>query len=524
MSNTRFKSNLRKTLIVVISIAVIFGVFFLATLPEKAAELDDNTGAAVENEEATSDDVKASDWQGLWKPAKQVAFLMVLLGISLIIKSNIGFFKKHLIPTTLFGGLVGFVIGQVIWPKVFNWAPVFDSDMLLNLVYHATSIGFIAMALKKRKKKSTENITNTGFAIVNTYILQATLGLGAMIVLVATILPQFENIFGVMLPLAFAQGPGQATATGRTLEALGMSNGIEAGAALATFGFLWAIIGGIPFMNVLRRKYKKQKANVEMAKVDTDPDIHEHTARVPRTLFMDDLTVQIVLIGVVYLLTYLALVGLDALPFINDTLMTVLWGFQFLFGTLMALIVRKILNVMQKKKVIRSDYADNYLLQRVSSSAFDIMIIASICAISLDSVIQYIWPLLILSSIGGVFTMIYSYRMSKWMFKEEQMEHAIGLYGMWTGTIVTGMALLKEVDPEGKTSVPESLVLGSGIGALIGFPLMMILAIPITAWADNNPNGYIVTFGLFAVYSIVCFLGIYFSKRIYARRRAKKQG
>ena len=68
----------------------------------------------------------------------------------------------------------------------------------------------------------------------------------------------------------------------------------------------------------------------------------------------------------------------------------------------------------------------------------------------MNSVIQYLWPLLILSTLGGIFTMIYSYKISKWMYKEEQMEHAIGLYGMWTGTIVTGMALLKEVDPQGQ--------------------------------------------------------------------------
>lgn len=524
MSNTRFKSNLRKTLIVVISIAVIFGVFFLATLPDRAEKLAEGEEAIVENDEAAVNDEETTDWQEVWRPVKQVTFLMMLLGISLIIKSNIGFFKKHLIPTTLFGGLIGFLIGQVLWKYAFNWDPVFDSDMLKNLVYHAMSVGFIAMALKKRKKKSTENITNTGFAIVNTYILQATLGLGVMMLLVITILPQFDNIFGVMLPLAFAQGPGQALSTGTSLETLGMSNGADAGMALATFGFLWAIIGGIPFMNILRRKFKKQKIKAEIAKVDTDPDIHEHTARVPRTLFMDDLTVQVVLIGVVYLLTYLVLIGLEAILGKGSTLMTVFWGFQFLFGTLIALLVRKILNLMQKKEVIKSDYADNYLLQRVSSSAFDIMIIASICAIKMDSVLQYFWPLIILSTVGGIFTMIYSYKMSKWMYKKEQMEHAIGLYGMWTGTIVTGMALLKEVDPEGKSSVPESLVLGSGVGAVIGVPLMMILAVPISAWADNKPFLYVVTFGLFAVYSLVCFLGIYFSKRIYARRKAKKQG
>ncbi len=511
---------LKKPLIVILSIALVFAIFYLATLPTKDAAADvDKQGQTVSD--TADDETQDTDWEDIWGPVKQVLYLMLLLGISLIIKSNIKFFKKHLIPTTLFGGLLGFVIGQVIWPAI-GWGQVFDSDLLFKLVYHAMSIGFIAMALKKRKKKSTENIVNTGFAIVNTYVLQAVIGLGIMMLLVATILPNYENIFGILLPLAFAQGPGQAASTGNSLEVLGMFNGAKAGMALATFGFLWAIIGGIPFMNILRRKFnmKKKKGNIE--KADTDPDVHEHTAKVPKTLFMDDLTVQVVLIGAVYLLTYLVLIGLQAILGKGSTLMTVFWGFQFLFGTLIALAVRKILNGLQNKKVIKSDYADNYLLQRVSSSSFDIMIIASICAITMESVRQYLWPLLILSTFGGIFTMIYSYKMSKWMYKTEQMEHAVGLYGMWTGTIVTGMALLKEVDPRGKTSVPESLVLGSGVGAIIGVPLMMILSIPIAAWADNKPNLFIVTFGLFAIYSLVCFFGIFFSKKIYAKRREKK--
>jgi len=114
--------------------------------------------------------------------------------------------------------------------------------------------------------------------------------------------------------------------------------------------------------------------------------------------------------------------------------------------------------------------------------------------------------------------MIYSAKMAKWLYREEQMEHAIGLYGMWTGTIVTAMALLKEVDPEGKTSVPESLVLGSGFAMIIGIPLMMIIALPTAAWVENKYWLYIVTFGVFAVYSALCLAGIAANKKLRAKK------
>ncbi|MDD5016559.1 MAG: sodium:glutamate symporter [Eubacteriales bacterium] len=454
-----------------------------------------------------------------WDTVLQFAFLLTLLGISLIIKSNIKFFKKHLVPTALFGGFIGLILG----PEVLGWVP-FDSTVLESMVYHFMAIGFIALALKKRKKRSSENITNTGFAIVNTYIFQAIIGLGITLLLAATIMPGLFPDLGLLLPLSFAQGPGNAFSTGTSFEALmpatkALADGGNIGLSLAAFGFLWAIIGGIPFMNIMRRKYKKEKTTAEEITSDTEPDVHEHTAKVPKTLYLDDLTVQAILIGVCYLLTYLLLTGLEALIG-SGSLTTLFWGFQFLFGTLIAIAARKIMDLLQKKKVIRTDYADNYLLQRISSTSFDIMITAAICAISLTVLGEYIVPILILSTVGGLFTMVYSAKMAKWLYKEEKLEHAVALYGMWTGTVVTGMALLKEVDPSGKTSVPESLVLGSGFAGIIGIPLMMVISIPIAAWVNDKPWLYIVTFAVFALYSAACITGIFINKRMHAKKSA----
>jgi ESS family glutamate:Na+ symporter len=456
-----------------------------------------------------------------WGTALQFAFILALLGVSLILKANIKFFRKHLIPTALLGGLIGLIMG----PEILGWVP-FNAETLENIVYHLMAVGFIALALKKRQKKSNANITNTGFAIVNTYIWQAVIGLGITLLLAATFMPNLFPNLGLLLPLSFAQGPGNALNTGSSLESLvpaskALVNGGNIGLSLAAFGFIWAIVGGIPFMNILRRIYKRKKQTVTEITSAVDPDIQEHTANVPKTIYLDDLTIQAVMIGVCYLLTYLVLLGLEAILGADSTLMKLFWGFQFLFGTLIAILMRVIMDFLNKKNITRIHYIDNYLLQRISSVSFDIMIVAAVCAISLTVLAEYIVPILILTTVGGIFTMIYSAKMAKWMYKEDAFEHAVALYGMWTGTVVTGMALLKEVDPTGRTSVPESLVLGSGFAAIIGVPLMMILNIPISAWVQDKPWLYIVTYAVFAVYSAVCMLGIYFTKRAYRAREKK---
>ena len=129
---------MKKILIIIGAVVVVFAMFMLSTFPEiveASKGLPEEAPVSEMVEEVDQD----TDWQSVWAPVRQFAYLMVLLGISLIIKANIGFFKKHLVPTTLFGGLLGFVIGQVLWP-VFGWEPIFDTALLQNLVYHAMSV------------------------------------------------------------------------------------------------------------------------------------------------------------------------------------------------------------------------------------------------------------------------------------------------------------------------------------------------------------------------------------------------
>ena len=101
------------------------------------------------------------------------------------------------------------------------------------------------------------------------------------------------------------------------------------------------------------------------------------------------------------------------------------------------------------------------------------------------------------------------------------MEHIAGLYGMWTGTITTGIALLREVDPLSKTHVPEHLVLGSGFAAIFAVPLMLILNVSIQAIIFNNPWWYVLTFALLIVYSGLMILGIYLTNKRYDKLEGK---
>lgn len=453
-----------------------------------------------------------------WGIALYFSGVAACLGVATVLKLKIKLFHKHLMPTAMLAGVIGFLALQAA-RYVFGWV---TEDLLVQiqhelgfLVSHLMAIGFIALALKDRSKKKNKNIVNTGYAIVRTYMAQGILGLAISILLVKFVYPDLFTPFGMMLPLGFAQGPGQAINVGIKWEQAGFRNGANISLAIANFGFIWALIGGVPFLNfLLKRVYKNQrKYNIHEVKDMELEKSTQHTVTVPKSIHIDDLSIQLLLIGTVYLITYLFIAGLSSilvrLGTFGETVSQMLWGFNFLIGTVIALGTRFLMDKMRVKRFIRVNYADNYLLQRISTSSFDFMITASLAAISISVLREYFVPVIILTGAGGLFTMVYTYFVGRKIYKEEQLEHIIALFGMWTGTITTGLALLREIDPYSKTDVAEDLVLGSGFAVFVGFPLMLILALPLQGYKLNQPIYYLWTFLAMIAIDIVMVVLLY---------------
>lgn len=457
-----------------------------------------------------------------WDVLINFTYLTVLLGIAMIIKLNLKLFQKHLVPTAIIAGTLGFIFGgEIEFLNLFD----FNIEILEKIIYHLMAVGFISLALKDRgKSKNADNVT-TGFLIVNTYIFQAIIGFGTALLLMYFVYPDLFPNVGLLLPLGFAQGPGQAYSTGSAWEVYDVfKDGGNIGLSVAAIGFIWAVIAGVPFMNFLVKKIGKKKTAFNPAEVvDTDSDTEvEQTVSIPRSIHIDDFSVQLILIGITYMLTFGFLNGFEymAIKFFGtfgQTVARLFWGFNFMFGTLFALIVRFILDRLRNKRVIKINYADNYLLQKVSSASFDLMITAALAAISINALKAYLLPVIVITTVGAIATIFYVYFYCKRAYKEHVIEHMVALYGTWTGNVTTGVALLKEVDPHSKTNVIEHIVLGSGYAIFFGIPLMVILAVPEMGYREGKPFFYFLTLIIFAVYSLVMNLGI-FRNKIFKKR------
>ncbi|MGM0901493.1 MAG: hypothetical protein ACQEXB_10390 [Bacillota bacterium] len=183
-----------------------------------------------------------------WAIILDFSLLSLLMVIAAILKARIPFLRKLIVPTSMIAGFLGLMLGS----EILGWIS-FDVDLLGNLVYHLMGIGFIALSLKERDVQSSPAIMNSGMLIVSTYLIQGLVGFGLLLLLGISLYPELFPGVGLLLPLGFGQGPGQAYSIGTQWEKLGLEGGGNLGLTIAGIGFIWATVVGIILMNFLVR-------------------------------------------------------------------------------------------------------------------------------------------------------------------------------------------------------------------------------------------------------------------------------
>ncbi len=435
--------------------------------------------------------------RALWDP---VVYLGIIAGIILlanVLRRKVSFIRTSLMPTAVLTGFILLIL------RATDILP-FDAEFLETVTYHAIALGFIALSLRVPEKQSGTGALlagKNGALIVSTYLVQALVGLIVSAVLFLTVMPDLFPASGILLPMAYGQGPGQANNVGTTYEALGMAGGRSFGLSLAAMGYLCACVVGVIYLNVLNRKNKIKRAqsDEEISGSVTVDSFQDHN-EIPISESLDRFSVQAALVALVYLCTYLLtrgiVAGLTAIaPGVAATVGTLLWGFNFILGSLIAVLVRSLFKNLRKAKIMTRQYQNNYLLSRISGVAFDFMIVAGIASIDIGDLRGYLVPFVIMAVLGGVATFIYLKIMCKKLYPGYVYEGFFSMFGMLTGTISSGVLLLREIDPELKTPASNNLITGSSFGIVFGIPVLLLVS-----FAANGITSVLITLGLVAVY------------------------
>ena len=434
---------------------------------------------------------------GLWSPLIQLGIIAMLILLANILRRKISFIRKSLMPTAVLAGFMMLLL------KMLDIVPI-NTNFLEGITYHAIALGFIASSLRAPEKGNGEGVlhaSKNGALIVSSYLVQALTGLVVSIGLAYTIMPELFKAAGILLPMAYGQGPGQANNVGSTYEALGMIGGRSFGLSLAAAGYLCACVVGVIFLNVLSRKGKFKRAEeVNAISGSVTVDTFQDEDEIPIAESVDRFSVQAALVVAVYLVTFLVTWGITSLleavaPGLANMVGTILWGFNFIIGSLMAIIVRSAITGLRKVKWMKRQYQNNYLLSRISGVAFDFMIVAGIASINIDDLKGNWLPFVLMAILGGVITYAYLMFLCKRLYPGYVYEGFFAMFGMLTGTISSGVLLLREIDPEMKTPASNDLITGSSFGIIFGVPMLLLIS-----YAAQGTTAVFVSLVLIIIY------------------------
>ena len=461
-------------------------------------------------------DFTLANYGAVWGFIAQLGLLLLFLMAGNILRRTIPLFRKCLIPSALLGGGMLLVVNIIC--KQFDFVLV-DKRLMQVITYHCLAIGFAAMTLKTEKsthKTSKAQIVEFGALQGGSYMLQAFVGLG--ITLILFLVTQHSEqivsyICGLILPLAFGQGPGNAlswdinfTNTPATLFA---GNG-SFGLSLASIGFVVASVFGVLYINIHKKRgdlvVRKASPNAEFVD-QTNPSGDE----IPDNESVDKFTIQVGFVALAYALSFGFMCLLGAL---SDFTNSIAWGFNFLWASLAAMLIKAVVKQLRKHNQMHREYINNYQMDRISGFAFDLMIVAGVAAIEINDIKNYILPIVVLSLVGSVITFLYIRLVAKECFKGFEHEFFLMSFGTLTGTASNGMILMKEIDPGLRTPTSSLYILSNFPAMVMIAPLLLCLN-----FAGQSVTNAIIACSIFFVLWLLYTVYL-FRRRIFKKRYA----
>ncbi|MBQ8293666.1 MAG: hypothetical protein IJX78_07705 [Bacilli bacterium] len=461
---------------------------------------------------ASSWDFTMSNYGPVWSFMVQIGLLLICLMLGNILRRTIPLFRKLLIPSALLGGAI-LLIADVICKQI--GFTLVDNRLMQVITYHCLAIGFAAMTLKTEKsthKTNKAQVVEFGALQGGSYMLQAFVGLGITIVLF--LITQYGEqvvsyICGLILPLAYGQGPGNALSWDINFTNMPVTqfagNG-SFGLSLASIGFVVASVFGVLYINI-----HKKRGNLIVREDNFTKNIdasNPEESEIPDNESVDKFTIQVGFVALAYALSFLFMFLLGKLSNFTNS---IAWGFNFLWASLAAMLIKFVVKKLRKGKLMHRGYINNYQMDRISGFAFDLMIVAGVAAIEINDIKNYILPIVILSIVGTVITYIYIRKVAKECFKGFEHEFFLMSFGTMTGTASNGMILMKEIDPGLKTPTSSLYILSNFPAMVMIAPLLFLLNFAGSSF-NNAVIAFIIFFVLWLIYTIYLFRRRIFKK------------
>ena len=243
----------------------------------------------------------------LWNIIIQLGLIAGAILAANALRNKVRAIRQAMMPVAV---MAGFLLLILKYAGIVH----IDAEIMEILVYHGIALGFIAMSLRvpdKTANRKDRAALKSGAIIVSTYMVQAITGLAISMLLGFTLMPGLFKAAGILLPMRYGQGPGQANNVGTSYQNLGFTGGRSFGLAIAAAGYLCACIVGVILLNVLARRGSvsgTRKENDDHLEVD----FFQNKNELPVSDSIDRLSVQLAMVLVTYAVTFFATWGLTS--------------------------------------------------------------------------------------------------------------------------------------------------------------------------------------------------------------------
>lgn len=441
-----------------------------------------------------------------------LASIMLCLGT--LLRARVPFLRNMLVPASVIAGLIGLVLMNLI--AACNIHIGTDAQMYTEIVNHLFTISFISISLtssssdeKGAAKEIFKGAVGMGTVWCLLYALTPLVGM----LLISVIGKPFSMnaIYGSLIQYGFAQGPGQAVAYGTIYESYGWENASTVAVAFASVGFVAAFGAGIPAAklgisrgiakncgkidpSILKGYLKHEEQNNYMVK-DTTCNSNIET-----------LSFHFALIGLCYILALLIAKVLSFLPGFLGSSMS---GLMFMNGMYAAYIVKF---AMKKLKI--EFLQENVLQSKITGWTSDYLVVCAFMAVSLSVIRSWLVPILVECAVIASITFLICFYFGQRFGGSNDFERTLGLYGTATGTVPSGISLIRIIDPNFHTNTAVELGLMNMIMLLCTPTYILLLA-----YASKSISASVTMIGLAVlciVYLVILKLTKTWGKKTYS--------
>jgi ESS family glutamate:Na+ symporter len=402
--------------------------------------------------------------------------MSLLILVAHLVRSRVRVLQDYYVPSPMIAGFAALIGGS----HGLGFLPFEDSDqgakalesyptILVALLFATLLLG--ARPVRPAWRRTLRQVGDTFFYNLASALGQYGLALLFGLFVLAPCFPGLPQAFPLMLPAAFAGGPGTATAYAAGLVPFGWDEALSVGLTLAMSGLLVGNVGGMVLVNFAARNgwtrlVRSTNALPEIQRRGFVPDDQQLSLgrETSNPMALDALTWHLALA--------LAAVGLAHL--LRESVKSAWPGAcdvpLFVIAMFAGAALQAALNAAGA-----GQFVDRRVMTRIGSVAADYVMAFGIAAIHPTVVQAYALPILLMIVFGTVYSIALLWLIGRRAYHNFWFERSLFVFGWNTGVIGTGVALLRVIDPRSRTGTLEDYGLAYAFIAGVDVALMVFL-------------------------------------------------